>query len=85
MEGQNVHVLKTVCPYFGTVDVGAKTFEVRKNDRNFKAGDIMILAEYDADTKTFSGKEIKTIITYVLDDENYCKDGYVIIGFSKLR
>ena len=41
------HCLKTIQPYFADVENGTKTFEVRKNDRNFKIGDILFLQEYD--------------------------------------
>jgi ASC-1-like (ASCH) protein len=80
-----VHYLKTINPYFNDVDIGVKTFEVRKNDRDFKTGDIMILDEYDPITNEFSGGRIKCIITYVLDDETYCKKSYVVLGFAKLK
>ena len=79
-----IHELKTVQPYFNDVDLGIKTFEVRKNDRNFKPGDLMILKEYDLINNLYSGREIKCIITYELNNAIYCKEGYVIIGFKKL-
>ena len=41
------HCLKKIQPYFADVENGTKTFEVRKNDRNFKNGDILFLQEYD--------------------------------------
>lgn len=79
-----IHKLKTIQPYFDDVDLGGKTFEVRKNDRNFKVGDFMVLQEWKMNKSCYTGNEVKTIITYVLDNEEYCKQGYVIIGFSKL-
>ena len=36
------------------------------------------------ETQTYSGAEIKTVITYVFDNPEYVKDGYVILGFEKL-
>jgi len=41
-----VHRLKTVDPYFTDVAVGRKTFEVRKNDRGFRVGDVLVLEEW---------------------------------------
>lgn len=41
------HVLKVVSPYFDALADGTKTFEVRKNDRAFQRGDVLILWEYD--------------------------------------
>jgi len=77
-----IHVLKTIQPYFDYVDLGNKTFEVRKNDRDFKVGDIMALMEYEKGV--VSGKQINCIITYILDNQDFCKEGYVVIGFKKL-
>lgn len=40
-----VHELKTWNEYFEAVFMGHKTFEVRKNDRDFKKGDTLILKD----------------------------------------
>jgi hypothetical protein len=79
-----VHELKTYQKYFEESEMGTKIFEVRKNDRNFKVGDILMLREYSESLGMCSGRQIKCIVTYVLDDSNYCKEGYVILGFKKL-
>ena len=82
-----VHQLKTVQPYFDDIASGNKTFEVRKNDRDFKLNDVLMLLEYDpskADnpkSKGLTGKCITARITYILDEQEYCKEGYVILGF----
>lgn len=41
------HVLKTLPRYWRAVDRGEKTFEVRKDDRAYAEGDILILRLYD--------------------------------------
>lgn len=76
------HYLKLTQPYFDEVAFGSKKFEVRKKDRDFQEGHFLILQEYDTATDTYSGHKVNTIITYILDDERYCKDGFVIIGFE---
>ena len=65
---QQSHYLKTVQPYFSEVEKGTKTFEVRTNDRNFQVGDEVYLREYDLDTNSYSGKQVRATITYVLND-----------------
>lgn len=40
------HLLKVVPPYFDALVSGAKTFEVRRNDRAYQRGDIMHLREW---------------------------------------
>lgn len=41
-----IHELKIWPPYYREVVNGVKTFEVRKYDRDFRVGDILILKEY---------------------------------------
>jgi hypothetical protein len=41
------HELKTWPSFFEAVANGTKTFECRKNDRDFATGDTLILKEYD--------------------------------------
>jgi hypothetical protein len=38
-----IHELKCVEPYFTDIITGMKSFEVRKNDRDFQVGDILHL------------------------------------------
>lgn len=75
------HELKTLPKYFRAVLENKKTFEVRKNDRDFKVGDILILKEWTP-RKGYSGNEISKKITYILDNSAYCKENYVILGFN---
>lgn len=82
-----VHQLKTVQPYFDDIWKNGKNFEVRKNDRNFKVGDVLLLLEYDPKNKDdkkqgYTGMYLTAKITYILNDPNYCKEGYVILGIQ---
>lgn len=73
------HRLKTWPIFFAEVATGAKTFEIRKNDRDFKVGDVLILVEYDPDTNTYSGDEMKVMVTYsvMLDDIPGMPKGFI--------
>lgn len=73
------HELKTKRKFFLETWMGVKDFEVRKNDRDYKVGDDILLMEQDEKGK-YSGFEIMTTIVSVLDDGEYCKEGYVVIG-----
>src|SRR5262245_27353106 len=61
-----VHDLKSWPEMFGPVLDGTKTFELRRNDRDFHTGDHIVLREYDPNTDSYSGREIVKRITYVL-------------------
>ena len=63
------HELKTIAPYFGDVVLGKKTFEVRKNDRNFQVGDFLHLRERDEGEHKYTGQEAFRSIVYILKGE----------------
>lgn len=75
-----IHKLKIIPEFFEDVAKHIKNFEVRFNDRDYKVGDLLELQEY-ADGK-YTGRFYKTRIIYILDDNTYVKDGYVILGLD---
>lgn len=80
-----IHELKILPKYFKDVIYFKKTFEIRKNDRNFKIDDALILKEYDPNTKTFTGNYATAKVKYVLKDKDFpsgIKEGYCIIGLN---
>ena len=46
-----IHRLKILPEYFEAQKNRVKTFEIRKNDRNFKVGDKLMLYEINSKTK----------------------------------
>jgi len=57
---------KKVWPeYFQHILDGKKTFEVRLNDFEIKEGDMLVLKEWDSDTKEYSGRELEKKVGYV--------------------
>ncbi|MEC3942603.1 ASCH/PUA domain-containing protein [Enterococcus mundtii] len=75
------HELKILPEYFEAVTSGRKRFEIRKNDRDYKVGDLLYLREWNADE--FTGDSYKTEVTYITDYEQ--KDGYVVMGIEGLE
>lgn len=66
------HDLKCHLEFFGKVNCGNKSFEVRKNDRDFRTGDTFQLRAFDKVTKEYTGQKSKIFkITYVLDLDKY--------------
>lgn len=74
------HYLKIKPIYLDEIINEKKLFEVRKNDRNFKEGDTLVLQSYD--NGKYLGKEIEVEITYVLNEFEALKDGYVVLGIK---
>jgi hypothetical protein len=70
------HNLKCWPKYFEAVMSGAKTFELRLDDRGFfalrlddrgfKVGDDILLMEWDPDSERYTGGEDELRITYVM-------------------
>ena len=76
-----IHELKILPEYFRDVLRGNKTFEVRKNDRNFQVGDKLILKEWE--NGEYTGNTLEKNVTYILDDSSgYVLEGYVIMGIK---
>ena len=67
------HNLKLLPEYFIAILEGRKSFEIRKDDRGFELGDILILQEFDG--TRYTGREIVATVLLKLKNE-YCRDGY---------
>lgn len=76
-----IHNIKTLQPYFNDVKSGKKTFELRKDDRNYQAGDTLWLLKYDANNG-HTGQIVSKTISYILRNcpQYGLKDGYCILG-----
>ena len=59
------HELKTAPPFFQAVWIGDKPFEIRRNDRNFKERDEVVLQEWDEESGGYTGREIEGFIRYL--------------------
>jgi hypothetical protein len=76
------HELKSWPEYFQATKSGTKTFELRKGDRDFKVGDIVVLREWEPDTQTFTGQTVIKEITYVLASGPWLQPGFVAFGIK---
>lgn len=83
--GGRIHILKTIWPYFAHVRSGHKTFEIRRNDRDFQPGDLLILAEWDDESGQYTGQDTVREVTYVMRDgaDFGVQPGYVVLGMVR--
>ena len=97
-----IHEIKCEPKYFAAIKNGSKTFEVRKNDRPYKVGDILAINEFIPESVDpyddmfsmpsvderfvsggrYTGKSVLALITYILNDDEYVKKGFVILGIK---
>lgn len=77
-----IHQLKCEAQYFEDCVSGRKTFEVRKNDRNFHLGDYLALNELTKATKVETGRSALFHVIYILNDKDFVKEGYVVLGIE---
>lgn len=76
------HELKILPQYYKEVKEGNKNFELRKNDRDYKEHDTIILKAWD-NGQYLNEEPLKKTIKYILKDcpELGLIDGYIILGF----
>lgn len=74
--------LKTLPQYFQAVKDETKNFEIRNNDREYEVGDVLVLAEYDLNTNTFTGEQLTREVTYITDYAQQA--GMVVLGLRKV-
>lgn len=77
------HRIKITPKYFNLVSARIKNFELRKNDRDYRVGDTLVLCEWNGGGGYFTGNEISRKVKYLLEDvpEFGLKEGYCIMGW----
>ena len=79
--GNKIHELKILPEYFNAVIDGRKTFEIRKNDRDFAVGDTLVLKEWNQINRMPTGREQRCEITYILEGNEETKGYGLMKGF----
>ena len=78
-----LHVLKSYPSFFNAVLDGRKTFEVRKNDRDYHVNDTLLLKEYNPIYDIYTGRAIKCKVTYILFGPSFgVKKDYVAMAIK---
>ena len=77
------HELKVWPEYFEALLNGSKTTEIRKNDRDFKVGDILRLREYQHEFDNYTGAEEWREVTHVLSGTPFLPEDTVALSIKK--
>jgi len=84
-----VHELKCWPSAFGPLTTGQKHVELRKDDRLYQVGDILLLREWDPDTEKETGRVRVAKVTHLIrhGDEfgNALQKGYVALSVRIYR
>lgn len=82
-KNERVHYIRLAATYYDDVATGRKPFELRKNDRDYKTGDILEMNEFTDGRNT--GRVIRCRVTYMLEGYTGLTDGYCILGIKVLQ
>ena len=75
-----IHQIRLASMYYDDVASGRKSFELRKNDRDYHVGDRLEMMEFNNGRHT--GRNIKADIIYMLEDYSGLEDGFCILGIA---
>ena len=84
------HELKTWPRFFKDVEMGLKTFEIRKDDRGFEVDDYLNLREWDPGAGTYTGKKLRVRVTYIVRPDvalvaSMLQPGHCVLGIEVQR
>jgi hypothetical protein len=77
------HYIKIWPVYFDAVLDGRKRFEVRRNDRGYREGDLLTMREWNPETFDYTGRETTVEIAYMQAGIGLA-DGYVVLGIERV-
>ena len=66
------HHLKSWPQFFKPIREGTRTHELRRNDRSFTIGDVLVLHEFDPATQCYSGEQCEVRITSITSFAEPC-------------
>lgn len=79
-----VHELKTWPEPFKAAAGGRKTFEWRKDDRNYAEGDTLVLREWDHAKGIYTGREYTRRVGYVLRGPEFgVPEGWAVLSLVR--
>lgn len=81
-----IHQLKTWPEQFRALKSGHKTFELRKNDRPFAAGDIVRLREWEPAAAEYTGAVLDRYVSHIMVNSAFggLAEGYCILSLREV-
>ncbi len=83
MDSNKIYELKLYPQYYKAIFSGEKTFELRKNDKDYQVGDILKIREWDGEN--FTGHSMMVRISYVQKGNGKygLSEGFCVLGLKK--
>lgn len=80
----NTHELKITNLQFDQLAIGKMRAQVRYNDRDFAAGDMLILKEWEPVIKKFTGRTLPAKVLHVWKGDGLA-EGFVLLTVRALK
>lgn len=78
-----LHDVKIWPDFYARAETGDKTFELRKNDRDYRVGDIVRLHEWKPEDQEYTGRVLVRRITYITHGGRFgLQEGYVCFSLT---
>lgn len=83
IQSHRCHDLKTWSEPWAYVASGHKTYEVRRDDRDYQVGDLLLLREYDPEASAFTGWAVLVQVKHVTrGPPSPLPEGVVVLGIE---
>lgn len=79
------HDLKTWPSFYVNVASGAKQFEIRKYDRDYRVGDTLLLREWVPRTGCYTGSSLRRRVTYATTTAPGLQAGFILMSVEPVR
>ena len=66
------HELKSWPRFFGPIITGDRRHELRRNDRDYRVGDRLVLREFDESLGTYTGRVCIAVVTSITSHDEPC-------------
>jgi hypothetical protein len=76
-----IHELKTWPEFFQPIVDGTKRFEWRRNDRDFKVGDQLLLKEWESNGG-YTGRVVVVDVLWMIDEGFNIPEGFCIMSIA---
>lgn len=76
------HDLKCWPEHYAAIERGAKTCELRLNDRNYQVGDTLLLREWEPLSVSYIGPQLRVRVTHIISGGPWLSPGYVAMSIQ---